>query len=66
MKDSPLYDLIKQEGIEEGIERGIELGIEKAKKEILKNMSLKGCDIDSIVDLTGLELEEVKKFLSIS
>lgn len=34
MKDSPLYDLIKQEGIEEGMERGIEIGFDKAKKKL--------------------------------
>ena len=48
----------KLEGIKEGKEKGEEIGIEKGKKEekveIAKQMLVKGMDVQTIQELTGL------------
>ena len=54
-----------KEGIKQGIEQGIKQGIEQGTKsrniEIAKNMLKKGIDIDTIVEITELTKEEIKK-----
>ena len=52
-----------EKGIEQGIEKGIEQGIEKGKKYstliIAKAMKDKGMDANTIMELTGLNEEEI-------
>ena len=52
-----------EKGIEKGIEQGIEKGIEKGKKYstliIAKAMKDKGMDANTIIELTGLNEEEI-------
>ena len=59
----------KKEGIEEGLEQGKQVGLEeglmKGKQEeqyqIATNMKKSGIDLQTIVDCTGLSMEEVEK-----
>ena len=63
----------KRQGIEDGLEQGRKQGIEQGRKqgieqgtklrniEIAKNMLKKGIDIDTIVEITELTKEEIKK-----
>lgn len=39
---------------------GYEKGIEKGKEEIAKKMKDKGTDIDTIVEITGLNKEQIE------
>jgi predicted transposase/invertase (TIGR01784 family) len=50
----------EKKGIEKGIKKGIKKGEKQAKMEIAKKSLLKGLDIETIVDLTGLTIEEIK------
>ncbi|MEH2457797.1 Rpn family recombination-promoting nuclease/putative transposase [Nostoc sp.] len=69
MRESVIYQDILQEGlaqgieqgIERGIERGIEQGIEQKAQEIVIKMIHKGIDIETIVDVTGLTIEQVQQ-----
>lgn len=54
------------EGIKQGIKQGIEQGIEQGEKQIILNMHRKGCDVETIFNLTGISLDVVKKFLKIT
>lgn len=49
-----------KEGIKEGREEGIKEGIEEGKLEIARNMKLKGFDIQTISEITGLMPEEIR------
>ena len=59
----------KKEGIEEGLEQGKQVGLEeglmKGKQEeqyqIASNLKESGIDLQTIVNCTGLTLEEVEK-----
>jgi predicted transposase/invertase (TIGR01784 family) len=46
-------------GIEQGIEQGIEKGEEKKSLEIAKAMLAKGLDVQTIMEITGLEEEVI-------
>lgn len=46
--------------LEKGIERGLEQGIEFEKRDITKKLILKNMALETIVEVTGLTLEEVK------
>lgn len=73
MRESVIYQDILQEGLaqgfeqgleqglEQGIERGIEQGIEQKAQEIAIKMIHKGIDIETIVDFTGLTIEQVQQ-----
>lgn len=50
-----------QQGIEQGIEQGIQQGEKKAKMETAKKMLEKGIEIDTIIEITGLNKEEIMK-----
>ena len=50
-------------GIQEGIEQGFEQGIEQNKKEMLLNMYNKNLTISEISDLTGLNIEDIRKII---
>ena len=55
----------KEQGIEQGIEKGIEQGIEKGSenkvKEVIVSMLKKKLDYDTISDVTGKTIEEIKE-----
>ena len=55
----------KQEGIEQGMERGKQVGLEeglmKGKLQTAINLKKSGIDLQTIVDCTGLSMEEVEK-----
>ena len=51
------------DGIQQGIEQGIKQGIEQEKKQIILNMHDKGCDAETIFNLTGISLDIVKDVL---
>ena len=54
----------KEEGIAEGMEKGMKQGMEKGMNlrslEIARKMLAKGMDEASIMDMTGLTVEEIK------
>ena len=52
MIESPVYEMIKKEGIEEGIEQ--------EKYKTAKRMKQKGIPWEQISELTDLPLEEIK------
>lgn len=55
---------IMDQKYDEGIEKGIETGLEKGREEIAKAMALKGMDLQTIEDLTGLSQEKIKSYCS--
>lgn len=57
MRESVIYQDILQQGLEQGLEQGIE---QKAQ-EIAIKMINKGIDIETIVDVTGLTIEQVQQ-----
>jgi len=54
----------KAEGLAEGVEKGKIEGKIEGKLEIAKNMISKGFDEKSILEITGLPVQEVKKYFS--
>src|SRR5690625_132929 len=48
-----------QEGIQEGIQKGIQEGKQEEKEAIARRLLTKGMDVESIVEVTGLEKERV-------
>lgn len=54
------FDLELEKGIERGLEQGLEKGIEFEKRDITKKLILKNIALETIVEVTGLTLEEVK------
>ena len=50
-----------EEGVEKGKQEGIEQGLEKGKLQTATNMKKSGIDLQTIVDCTGLSMEEVEK-----
>ena len=55
------WELDYNSGLQNAKDEGIELGEKKKQVEIAKRMKLKGIDINTIVDLTGLSAEEIDK-----
>ena len=51
----------KQEGIEQGKQAGLEEGFIKGKLQTATNLKKSGIDLQTIVDCTGLSMEEVEK-----
>ncbi|MGE5340836.1 MAG: hypothetical protein ACM3SY_05065, partial [Candidatus Omnitrophota bacterium] len=51
----------REEGIEEGKKEGIEKGREKEKNETAQNMLKKGFDIDTIMEITGLDKNKIQE-----
>ncbi|EKR71445.1 hypothetical protein LEP1GSC041_0011 [Leptospira noguchii str. 2006001870] len=49
-----------QKGIEKGIKKGIEKGAEKEKLKFARKMLLKGMDVDTILEITGLSKKDLK------
>ncbi len=49
-----------KKGIEQGIERGIEQGMQESKIEIARNLKKGGFDDHKIVELTGLNLNQIE------
>ncbi len=54
-----------QEGMEKGIKKGMKKGIEKGreeeKRQVAAKMKSKGFDTETIADMTGLTVEEIKQ-----
>lgn len=61
LSDEDEERLLKNSFIEQGIEKGIEQGIEQNKISTAKKMLEKNIDIDSIKEITGLSLDEIKE-----
>lgn len=56
--------ILDQLSIEQsGIEKGIEKGIEQRNKEIVKKLKEMNFSIDKIVEVTGLEKEEIERII---
>ncbi|MCI9080285.1 MAG: hypothetical protein HFH68_15475 [Lachnospiraceae bacterium] len=58
-----IVEKFTNDGIKQGIEQGIERGIEQNCKEIILNMHKKGCNAETISDLSGIGFEIVDKVL---
>jgi len=56
-----LKEMDEQNALKTAENRGIEKGEKQAKIEIAKKSLLKGLDIETISDLTGLSIEEIQK-----
>ena len=50
-----------EEGMEDGMEKGIEKGMEKGVEKTARNALAKGLSAEMISDITGLDLEAIKK-----
>ena len=50
-----------REGKEEGIREGKEEGIREGKEEMAEAMKQKGIDLQTILDISGLSMEEIEK-----
>jgi predicted transposase YdaD len=61
MIESPVYDLIIQEGIEKGIEQGIEKGAYQKACQTAKAMLKKGMDQHVIAEVTDLSFEDIER-----
>ncbi len=62
MIESPVYDLILQEGIERGIEQGIEQGSYNARCQTAKAMIRAGkLDLSDISVYTDLTIEDIER-----
>ncbi|NEP12302.1 MAG: Rpn family recombination-promoting nuclease/putative transposase [Symploca sp. SIO2C1] len=51
----------REEGIKEGMEKGIEQGKQQEKVNIARTFKLKGIDIETIAQATGLAREQIEK-----
>ncbi len=51
----------REVGLKEGIEKGIEKGIYEDKKQVAKNMLMRGLDEKFVSEVTGLSEKEVRK-----
>lgn len=51
----------EEQGIEQGIEKGIEQGIEDKSKEVVINMLNKNMDYETISEISGKTIEEIKE-----
>jgi predicted transposase/invertase (TIGR01784 family) len=72
MIESPVYDMIKEEGLEQGIEQGIEQGLQEVEKrekqaekrkalDTARRMKEEGLPNDLISRVTGLSVEEIEQ-----
>ncbi|MCC6276142.1 MAG: hypothetical protein IT569_09815 [Leptospiraceae bacterium] len=61
MIESPIYDLIREEGIVVGEQKGELRGKLEGKLEDARKMLAKGADLEFIFDITGLSEEDLKK-----
>ena len=65
MIESPVYDMIKEEGIRKGLQEGLWKGMQKGrlegKLEDARKMFLKGYGLEDIMDITGLSVQEIEK-----
>ena len=50
-----------RQGLEQGIDRGISQGAYQAKLETAKLMKQANCELDFIIQMTGLSKEEIEK-----
>ncbi|RUT05012.1 hypothetical protein DSM106972_038330 [Dulcicalothrix desertica PCC 7102] len=57
MRESVIYQSILEEGLEEGREQGRE----QATRKIAANMLSKGVSVESVMEFTGLTLEQVQE-----
>jgi len=55
------YEEGLEKGLEEGMEKGREEGMERGREEIARNALLKGLSINVICDITGLDVDTIKK-----
>ena len=54
-------DTAKREGIAEGIEKGMKQGMEQRSLEIARKMLAKGMDAASVMEITGLSVEQMQQ-----
>ena len=53
-------DTAKREGIAEGMEKGMKQGMEQRSLEIARKMLAKGMDAASVMEITGLSVEQMQ------
>ena len=54
-------DTAKREGIAEGMEKGMKQGLEQRSLEIARKMLAKGMDAASVMEITGLSVEQMQQ-----
>ena len=54
-------DTAKREGIAEGMEKGMKQGMEQRSLEIARKMLAKGMDAASVMEITGLSVEQMQQ-----
>jgi hypothetical protein len=56
----------REEGLEKGLEKGLERGLEKGREEglekVARNALARGLPLDTIGEITGLDIETIKSF----
>ena len=50
-----------EKGMEKGLRKGREQGVRQERKDIALRMLEKGMGMETIADLTGMDVEEVRK-----
>ena len=53
----------RAEGIEEGMEKGMEKGMNLRSLEIARNMLAKGMDASTVLEITGLSMDEIQQLI---
>jgi len=61
MRESVMYQVIKEEGKAEGIAEGKAEGITEGKLEVARNLLREGMDVEAIARVTGLSLEQIQQ-----
>jgi len=49
----------ERKGLEKGLEKGIEKGIEEGLKKTARNLITKGLDVSFIIEITGLDENDI-------
>ena len=58
---SSAWETGMEKGMEKGLRKGREQGVRQERKDIALRMLEKGMDMETIADLTGMDVEEVRK-----
>jgi predicted transposase/invertase (TIGR01784 family) len=49
-----------EQGLKQGLKQGLETGIEEGKLQVARKMKIKGFDMETISEITGLTVEEIR------
>ena len=64
MREENVLRTAREDGLKEGIKKGIKQGIQEEKLETIKNMLKNGLDYQTISEVTGKTIMEIKNIES--